>query len=485
MHRVCAVTVLGWAACYQYRNTYSRCSNGTPTITTNNVSTRSFHMKTPLLLEQSSSHLKFSLEALPPPLQREFCCEENARDLKHLAAPLEKNETTCSDVLIKVLPSWAHVVLWRCSTCSCQWAARPVDRVDPQVSAFYACPNCSSASTTTTTTTNNNNNNNTISTSSSSSSSSLPHLRRFADVYPLLAAQWDGCRNAMLHNRVMFESVRDVPLPCSVDSWWLCPHCHSSWKESVDSRVHRYVQQTEKETKRAAILPLCPSCEKLGVHDSSTSHIETRITNTKRNSQKKLNSVEMKRFLKDDALLLAEAQLQPNEDPATLPLESNKLLHWRCRSCTHEFTASIADRYLRYYRCPQCSGAVGTPLNLLSIQRPDVCREVARTVSNSKVRRLTIHDDTVITFVCRTCMSPFRMSVRLRCLLPPGRSACPKCLWSRSERAKEMAAANMQRIASGASPMRQLKQHRLKRRNRDTIEVTLNELLRRDTNLMN
>ncbi|RNC44714.1 hypothetical protein TcCL_NonESM05567, partial [Trypanosoma cruzi] len=235
-----------------------------------------------------------------------------------------------------------------------------------------------------------------------------------------------------------------------------------------------------------ATLPLCPLCEGCGVCSSSHSDASTSSSSLSLPQQSgEKCSIGVKRFLQDDAVLLAEALLQSHEDPAAISLQSNRLLQWRCRWCAHEFTASIADRFLRYHRCPQCSGAVATPLNLLAIQRPDVLREVARTVSSAKLLKMTIHDDTVVTFVCRICMSPYRLSVRLRCLLKRGVTACPKCLWNRSQFAKEVALANEQRGASKTIPRMSMKKLRLKRRGRDTFDTVRNQLYQRDTDLMN
>ncbi|RNF06555.1 hypothetical protein TraAM80_03973 [Trypanosoma rangeli] len=438
------------------------------------VDVRTFYTVTPLLMGQCAQKVKFSLDALPPNLQQEFCCEENARNLRHMLTRPLGTAASSAERVINVLPSWVHVVAWQCNACGCHWSARPVDRTDPQVSSFYACPQCVSGASLERT---------------SSSHLPRPCVRRLAEVHPLLAAQWDECRNAVIHNRVFFESVADVPLPCSTVVWWACPHCQRSWKESVDSRVHRYEQQKNNKDgdDERGTLPLCPLCERCGVCSSvpSASTLSPSSSALPQQCEEGKSAVGTKRFLKDDAVLLAEALLQSHDDPAALALHSNKPLRWRCRWCTHEFTASMADRFLRYYRCPQCTGAVATPLNLLCIQRPDVLREVARNVSRSKLLKMTIHDNTVVTFVCRTCMSPYCMSVRLRCMLQRGATACPKCLWNRSQFAKEVAVANVQRGASTATPRLSMKNLRLKRRCRDTFDTVLNELRQRDPDLMN
>ncbi|RNF16877.1 uncharacterized protein Tco025E_05002 [Trypanosoma conorhini] len=439
---------------------------------------RAFCTATPLLMGHCVPTVKFSLGALPPKLQREFCCEENAQNLRHVTQRPPDTAADPTEKVVHVLPSWVHVVAWQCEACGCQWSARPVDRTDPQVSSFYACPKCVSGATAEPTAT---------------SDSRRSRLRRLAEVHPLLAAQWDEGRNAVLHNRVFIESVVDVPLPCSTVVWWACPHCRRSWRESVDSRVHRYEQQQQQERKKndgdggSATLPLCPSCERSGVYSSPRPEATLPSSAFAAVSSRcgENGVVGVKRFLKDDAVLLAEALLRPHEDPAALSLHSNKPLLWRCRWCTHEFTASIADRFLRYYRCPQCTGAVATPLNLLTIQRPDVVREVAQSVSRTKLLHMTIHDNTIVTFVCRTCMSPYRMSVRLRCVLQPGVTACPKCLWNRSQFAKEVAVANAERGALSAAPRLSMKKFRLKRRRRGTFDTVRNELRQRDPDLMN
>ncbi|EKG06961.1 hypothetical protein TCSYLVIO_001915 [Trypanosoma cruzi] len=458
----------------------TRCCHHFCEMVTMGVAVRTFCTATLSLMGRCIPKVKFSLEALPPNLQQEFSCEENARNLRHMIQLSSGAAAPSTEAVIKVLPSWVHVVSWQCGACGCQWSARPVDRMDPQVSSFYACPKCVFG----------------VKPEENARPRLLPpRVRRLAEVHPLLAAQWDDRRNAVIHNRVFFESVTDVPLPCSTVVWWVCPHCQKSWRESVDSRVHRYEQQQQQHHKEnedlrhgKATLPLCPLCEGCGVcssphSDSSNSSSSLSLSLPQQSGEK--SSIGVKRFLQDDAVLLAEALLQPHEDPAALSLQSNRLLQWRCRWCTHEFTASIADRFLRYHRCPQCSGAVATPLNLLTIQRPDVLREVARTVSSAKLSKMTIHDDTVVTFVCRICMSPYRLSVRLRCLLKRGVTACPKCLWNRSQFAKEVSLANEQRGASKAIPRMSMKKLRLKRRGRDTFDTVRNQLYQRDTDLMN
>ncbi|KAG8345846.1 putative Zinc ribbon domain [Trypanosoma vivax] len=430
--------------------------------------------------------IRFCLEALPPNLQGEFDSEENARTMAHLC------HRASDETVINVLPSWAHVVLWRCSVCSAQWASRPADRTDPQVAALHSCPECLSQK-------------HSAEQGEGTREKTRYVKRKLADVYPILASQWDACRNAVAHNRVLFESVAHVPLPCAAMVWWRCPHCRIPWKETVDSRVHRFVSQqgnfdhqlTGGHGSSVHTIPLCPTCENRGAHHSELSESEN-ISSTQSTTQEehpedkkvlslenKNNSATVKRFLKDDLLLLAEAQLRPSDDPAMIPLRSDKLMTWKCRRCDYEFVASMASRFVRNEQCPQCSGKKRTPLNLLTIQRPDVLREVARTVRRSKLMSVTIHDDTVLPFVCRTCMSVYRCPVRLRCLLHGQATACPKCQWHRAKLARELAISSSTANASG-KPLRlsAIKKHR-RYRNRVKESVLLNELRMRDVSLMN
>ncbi|CBH12774.1 hypothetical protein, conserved [Trypanosoma brucei gambiense DAL972] len=444
--------------------------------------------------QHGPTNVLFQLDALPPNLQREFHKDENAVNLTYLVdLPSSKiasshedssDGTTKSDTkspVIKVLPTWAHIVTWCCATCGCQWSARPVDRTDPQVAAFYSCPRCAArtakkyCSDTPL--------------AVSPSTPSFPPGRRFAEAFPLLAAQWDACRNSVIHNKVLFESVADVPLPCATIAWWSCPHCGEPWRESVNSRVQRLVQQQQKHSSNGNVrsnntcIPLCPSCEDRGlsltVPKDGNEGSKEKSSSERRSKKKGNQNSELKRFLKDSPLLLAEAQLQPHEDPGTIALRSNKLVCWKCRRCTYEFVASVADRFLRYKRCPQCTGEKRTPLNLLSIQRPDVLREIARTVVRGKLLKMTVHDDTVVPFVCRSCLSIYRMPIRLRCLLPEGTTACSKCMWSRSKFTREVVSVGKgQKGAPFRSPPK-------KKRGRDSYAVVDNELHLRDTDLMN
>nr|CCC91658.1 conserved hypothetical protein [Trypanosoma congolense IL3000] len=477
-----------------YRNSSFRTHRTLLPTTTDATASRALSWATCPLRKQRPAlpNAVFQLEALPVSLQREFDYEENARNLTHMIGRSLHTLHNLNDSaaagdydhgegsIIKVLPSWVHLVSWCCVACGCKWAARPANRVDPQVAAFYGCPRCNPSRS------------GALSLQSAQPSLDTPscsQMQRFAEVYPLLAGQWDACRNSVVHNKVLFESVADVPLPCSSVVWWICPHCEKSWEESVDSRIQRFDQNKGKENSEHGSsevnASLCPSCEGRGAllcasgPSGSAATANVKAVSKRRGKGRATKCSELKRFLKDDSILLSEAQLHAYDDPATITLRSNKLLCWKCRWCAYEFVASVADRFLRYKRCPQCTGAKRTPLNLLSIQRPDVLREIASTVPKSKLLKATVHDDTVMPFVCRTCLSTYRMPIRLRCLLPEGLAACPKCVWNKSKFALEVAALSAEGGGCSARPQRK------KRRSKDSRILALNELRQRDNGLLN
>ncbi|EPY27771.1 hypothetical protein STCU_05567 [Strigomonas culicis] len=278
----------------------------------------------------------FNLSKLPAHLRSEFDSENNMHFLQYLAG-CRKDK---AEVIVE--PLWAHKVSWKCSTCGCTWSARPADRLNPQRSDAASCPSCRLQKST---------------------KHTLPQGKKaccgsLVDTYPLLASQWDLIRNNLPVNEV-YTPLHAISFNSNSLVWWICPSCKESWHESVVSRVTKY------EKDGAAV---CSSCTSRGLSTGGTA----------------ISTKERGAVLSDDRHLMDEVLLRPHEDPSEISLASEMVLNWKCKRCEYEYQMSLANRTVRYEQCPQCCGAVVTPLNSLCIQRPDVVKEVAKTYHAQK-----------------------------------------------------------------------------------------------------
>ncbi|KAG5486768.1 hypothetical protein LSCM1_08024 [Leishmania martiniquensis] len=442
---------------------------------------------------------RFHLERLPPQLQREFDVDASQRALRHLRRPTlagaDANGSSAAPVDLYVTPSCVHFVVWRCTQCRSQWSARPSDRTNPQLADAHQCPRCYNGvpsplgSSTPPTAPD-------VGTQQGPSSHPRPasaSVGRLCEVYPLLAAQWDPLCNGVLRNEVL-QGVTEVHTSSASKVWWRCPLCCSPWLESVSSRVARYalamqrnwahqqprpshtdITTTTGDSSRGSAheqVPLCPSCERRGASASNT-----------------VTSAGPRRWLADDAVLLGEALLRQHQDPRNISLTSETTLQWRCRSCQFEYAATVANRFLRHERCPQCSGRIASMFSLLVVQRPDVVHEVSKHISRTRLRHITVHDDVELPFVCRTCYAPYRMTARTRCSVPRGVPACSKCFLTSSQ---VLAEAQRQHQDGGAKAFsararRRVRQRALQlnrsNRHHERLAVTANELSHRDSAL--
>lgn len=410
-----------------------------------------------------SSRATFDVKKLPPQLQREFCASENERALQHL---VRRQPTT--DVVV-ITSSTVHPVVWQCTACDTQWSARPSDRTNPQRSDQYRCPSCHPAHTPPSPK---------LSASPSPTAPPSRAANLLCEAHPALAAQWDAARNDLPQNHVL-QSVTDVHTSSSTKVWWRCSLCCTPWLESVSSRVTRYELALQDPGAGVGAL-LCPACERRGAslsayREAAQKGVSLNVTREK-----------PRRCLSDDRLLLAEALLRPSQNPAEISLTSEAMLQWRCRSCQFEYGATVANRFLRHERCPQCSGKEKSMMNLLVIQRPDVVAEVSKHVSRTKLRHMTVHDDAELSFVCRTCFSPYRMTARARCAVPRGVPACSKCFLTSTqvlaEAQQQMQRRGAQHLSSRARQRVKQKALQLNRssRNADHLAAAANELRNRD-----
>jgi hypothetical protein len=443
----------------------------------------------------------FNLKRLPPQLQQEFDVTANQRALRHLVRKATTTRRSTADVSpegssecgaavlstpapeMSITPSTVHPVMWRCTLCNTQWSARPSDRANTQTADAFRCPCCygsgDAAMETFPLATKRDHSDISLPVvvSSNNTRPSCSTCGLLCDVHPALAAEWDSQRNQLLQNGVL-QDVTEVHTSSSAKVWWRCPLCCTPWLESVSSRVARYEVATvslSKAARRGAAANVaalvCPACERRGVS---------------RAASPATLSAGPRRCLSDDRLLMSEVLLSPSQNPREISLTSETMLQWRCRTCQYEYVATVANRFLRHERCPQCTGRVPSPMNLLVIQRPDVVQEVSKYISRTRLRYITVHDDVELPFVCRTCFSPYRMTARARCAVPRGVPACSKCFWTGTqvltEAQRQIAKTGATQLSSRARSRVRQKALQLSRSNRssDRLAATANELQHRD-----
>lgn len=307
----------------------------------------------------------FDLSQLPERLRQEFDQDDTARTYSNIVRGRKQ---------IRVHSSWVLPISWKCQQCCHVWYARLSDRLSVNGEELSGCPHCRRRK-----------------------SASSPLL---CAQFPSIASQWDHQRNSHHVNNVRV-SLSEIQCSSSVAVWWKCDNCFRSWRESAKHRVKRFSLQ-QNEEKVAA----CPECERLlGIK----------------------NSLSVSAVLADDPYLLSEVRLAPHQDPKEICLNAGTLLKWHCSYCEADYTAPVANRHLYNERCPQCTGVERTPLNLLVVQRPDVVKEISSDISSTALSKLTIRDARPLTFVCRKCLSVYRMPLRTRCMVPKGYPGCPKC----------------------------------------------------------
>lgn len=338
----------------------------------------------------------FDLRDLPEHLKKEFDQLENEKCLKSLLR-------RCTGQL-KVSSQWNQLVGWKCNKCGGKWSASPSNRTDIHKHTHSQCPYCPTKESDTAV--NCNPSSSCVKKESQSQVGTENELLQIA--FPSIAAQWDFLRNGNHLNKISVD-VSNIKITSSVCVWWKCPQCRKSWKAAVSSRV--LLIQTHSSTLSSGNPLLCPQCMDNG-----------RVSVHHRRSA----------VLSDHPQLLNEAILPVNENPNCISLYSDRILNWRCSYCLYEYQTTIANRYLRNERCPQCSGKAKSLLNLLVCQRPDVVKEISFKVPQTILKTLSLTDDRKLPFVCKKCHGVYYMSVKTRCLIPKGELACPKCFFRSS-----------------------------------------------------
>ncbi|CCW71168.1 unnamed protein product [Phytomonas sp. Hart1] len=486
------------------------------------------------------ARVNFIVDALAPALRDEFDFKANQKTLNHLIrrtqcvaldnpteggiTSLETEPTnpvvegipgkcgTSPVVEIQVRSEWVHPISWKCPRCRAEWVARIVDRVNPQTRELTSCPRCQATHTAQAASSvaqfirkyQNSKTNSpddecvnanprmgerhpNIKTPAGSNSSPASLL---IEQYPMIASQWDFERNSLYQNCVL-QPLQHVRTSSSMVVWFICSLCARSWRESISSRVARYENslQTTHSKDPSEVIPLCPSCEQRGAGRRFQHRRPHGPSLTSNNNNAVGAKTLPKCFLSQDMLLMAEVCLRRDQDPSAIPLSSEQVLSWSCRYCGYKYQSSLRNRIACHERCPQCSGKVCTPMNSLTIQRPDVMREAAKTISRTKLMKLTVFSEQEIPFVCRICFSPYRMTAKARCMIPKNGIACQKCLLTFSQTAQATAkdASHPHKLTVKERRKLRDKAYRLclSNRSNEKLKATQNEIEKKDHILIN
>lgn len=138
-----------------------------------------------------------------------------------------------------------------------------------------------------------------------------------ATVNPELAKQWDYEKNGDLTPQMVTRG-------CNKKVWWLCEECGNSWQSIIHNRLNGEG---------------CPVC---GVKKA---HKTRRIQAAKQNN-----------LVDNYPEIASEWNYDKNEEPPeNYACKSNKKVWWKCKTCSHEWQATISDRTSRNYGCPKCS----------------------------------------------------------------------------------------------------------------------------------
>jgi len=209
--------------------------------------------------------------------------------------------------------------------------------------------------------------------------------------HPHLATEFDRERNAPLTPDTVIAGTNRM-------LHWICSECSHEWGTAGNNRVGR------NETG-------CPACANKVVHKDG------------RNSMRSTHPH-----------LAAEFDMERSAPltPDTVVAGTNRMLHWICSECSHEWGAAGNSRASAGSDCPACANRVihMDGRNSLSRVAPDLAGEM-HPEKNGKWNgdNLTRGSDTQIWWVCKSvsetpCGHVWRTRVASRA---GGATGCPAC----------------------------------------------------------
>lgn len=145
----------------------------------------------------------------------------------------------------------------------------------------------------------------------------LQGFNDLATVNPLLASEWDYERNDISPSEVVAGSNREV--------WWKCSTCGHRWKTIIAARNKGN------------------GCKKCADKQLGAKVSETKLANNGSLFDHYPELAEEWNYQKNDGIT-----------PHTITARNNAKVWWVCRTCGHEWEATINNRS-KYHGCPACA----------------------------------------------------------------------------------------------------------------------------------
>jgi len=224
-----------------------------------------------------------------------------------------------------------------------------------------------------------------------------PRWRSLAHLYPELLDDLHSTRNGDLETSALAVGSH-------IKVWWRCPRCSHQWRATVYNRALRGSG--------------CPVCGR-----------KRRADQRKR--------VEPQRSLaatRPDLTLELHPALNGALDEHTVGIASTQKLWWRCRTCAHEWQATVANRSSGT-GCPSCwqtrrSTVSGTvpPERSLTVRAPHLLQELHPTRNPSlNPATLGARSNRKVWWRCTTCGHEWQARIASRST----GDGCPQCFRAR------------------------------------------------------
>lgn len=192
-------------------------------------------------------------------------------------------------------PSSHYNAHWKCSKCGYEW-----DQQIGKRTAGYGCIKCGMRE------------------------SSKKHIKplpgqSFADIFPILALDWNYTKNTL--------SPFDVKPHSNLKVYWKCHKCGAEWEGIINTRLRKK----------------CPNCK--------NSEGVIRTTKAVRSQR------DGKSMYEACPELIDEWDFNRNSgiDPYTVSIGSHKKVWWKCKECGNEWATVVKNRTLLGTGCPICS----------------------------------------------------------------------------------------------------------------------------------
>lgn len=214
----------------------------------------------------------------------------------YLSLEFLRNETRPGVELGWLPPSAQDKCWWRCPACGHEWRTS----VEVRANLGSRCPMCARAK-------------------AARARSMAPIGRSLAELYPEIAAEFTYCVRPE-------RSPEDLRPGSNIMCFWRCSKCGTEYQASP----------AERTGGRA-----CPSCASARSGDT-----RSRLESANGNSL-----VEQFPSLASE---FVELEGHPHRYPSDIPPGSNHRASWRCRTCGHQWSTTVASRALNGTGCPAC-----------------------------------------------------------------------------------------------------------------------------------